>query len=382
MHGLDWDAIRAKYRRFVPFCGNRGDLNYLNGEMIAELNIGHTYVYGGDVDGTDYRVATGLLGVEFAADAGTPFFRIAHIVPGTPGNPGEHSPLAEPGCPIKIGDYLIAIDGEEVRTTDNPFAFLQNKSGSVITLTYNDQPSADDAKTWRITTLRSERGIRYREWVENNKAHVDQLSNGQVGYVHIPDMGAGGLVEFARYWYPQYYKKAFIIDVRYNGGGFTGDMIIDRLEREIWGMTQPREGKVWRDPERAFVGPWVVLINEDTGSNGEMFSEAIKIRKLAPIIGMRTWGGSIGIEAHQDLVDGGTVTPPQFGLYGLDRRWLIEGRGVEPDIEVQNMPGDVMRGKDAQLDAGLEHVLDEVKKNPVKLPVVPTYPDKSRPAGS
>ena len=378
MHGVDWDAIREKYRRFVPFCGSRDDLNYLIGEMIAELNIGHTYVYGGDTEGTDYSVATGLLGADFEIPAGSDFYRIAHIVPGTPGDASERSPLAEPGCPIKAGDYLIAIDGEEIRATDNLYAFLQNKSNAVVTLTYNDQPTAEGAKTHRIKTLGNEWAIRYREWVENNLAYVDKMTDGQVGYVHIPNMGADGLVEFAKYWYPQYYRKAFIIDVRYNGGGFTGDMIIDRLERKIFGMTQPREGKVWRDPERVFVGPWAVLINEDSGSNAEMFAEAVKIKQMAPIIGMRTWGGSIGIEAHQDLIDGGVVTPPQFGLYGLERQWLIEGRGVEPDIEVQNMPGDVLRGKDAQLDKGIENVTERIEQQPVELPSVPQYPDKSK----
>ncbi|MFQ5805933.1 MAG: S41 family peptidase, partial [Phycisphaerae bacterium] len=382
LHGLDWDATQKKYAQFLPFCGNRSDLNYLIGEMIAELNIGHTYVWGGDIKSDAKRVSTGLLGAEFTAEDGANYYRISHIVPNVPGDPSKRSPLDEPGCPIKAGDYLIAIDGEEVTTADNICMFLQNKSGRTVTLTYSDKPTPDGAKTYRLKTIGSERGIRYREWVEDNRAYVDKLTDGQVGYVHIPNMGQAGLIEFAKVWYPHYYKKAFIVDERYNGGGFTADMIIDRLEREIWGLTQPREGNPLRDPERVFVGPWVVLINEDTGSNGEMFAEAIKIKKLAPIIGMRTWGGSIGIEPHQNLVDGGGVTPPQFGLYGLDRQWLIEGVGVVPDIEVQNLPGDVMRGKDAQLDAAIEHVLQGLKENPVELPPPPMYPDKSRPRGS
>jgi tricorn protease len=382
MHGVDWEAMRGKYGRFVPFCGNRSDLNYLIGEMIAELNIGHTYVGGGDIRSDAKRVSTALLGMELATDDGAKYYRISHIVPGTPGDPGARSPLDEPGCPIGVGDYLIAIDGEEVTTADNPYEFLQHKADRIVALTYNDKPSPDDAETYRLKTVGSERTIRYREWVEKNRAYVERLTDGRVGYVHIPNMGEAGLIEFAKVWYPHYYKKAFIVDERYNGGGFTADMIIDRLERELWALTQPREGKPLRDPERCFHGPWVVLINEDSGSNGEFFAEAIKIKELAPVIGMRTWGGSIGIEPHQDLVDGGGVTPPQFGLYGLDGRWLIEGHGVEPDIEVQNMPGDVLRGQDAQLDAAIEYVLKELKKHPVELPGPPEYPDKSRPAGS
>ncbi len=382
MHGVDWPAVGEKYRKFVPFCGNRSDLNYLIGEMIAELNIGHTYVWGGDIERDGKNVSVGLLGADFAVEPDAKYYRIGHIIPNTPGDPDERSPLDEPGCPVKVGDYVIAIDGEEVTTADDPYKFLVNKANRVVTLTYNDKPSAEEAKKHRLTTIGGEAAIRYREWVENNRAYVAKATDGRVGYVHLPDMDASGLVEFARYWYPQYDKQAFLVDVRYNGGGFTGDMIIDRLERRIWGLTKPREGKIWRDPERVFAGPWIVLINEDTGSDGEMFAEAIKIKKLAPVMGMRTWGGAIGIEAHQPLLDGGTVTPPQFGLYGLDRKWLIEGIGVVPDIEVQNMPGDVMRGKDAQLDAAIENLTKRLNENPVELPAPPAYPDKSKPAES
>ena len=383
MHGLDWPAIREKYGRFVPFCGDRSDLNYLIGEMIGELNIGHTYVGGGDIQRDGKHVATGLLGADFATEEGSKYYRISHIVPGTPGDPGARSPFDEPGCPIKVGDYLIAIDDEEVTTADNLYMFLQNKSGRVVSIKYNDQPTAEGAKTQRVRTIGSEYTIRYREWVEGNRAYVDKMTNGQVGYVHIPDMGEDGLIEFARIWYPLYYKKGFIVDIRYNGGGFTGDMILDRIERKIWAMTQPREGKPLRDPERVFYGHWVCVQNEDTGSNGEFFGTAIQVKNMTKIIGMRTWGGSIGLEPHQDLVDGGGTTPPQFGLYSVDgKTWPIEGRGVEPDIEVQNMPGDVMRGKDAQLDAGIKYVLDKLAKEPMDLPPAPPYPNKSRPHGS
>ncbi|HVP10366.1 MAG TPA: S41 family peptidase, partial [Phycisphaerae bacterium] len=356
MHGLDWPAVREQYAKFVPFCGNRGDLNYLIGEMISELNIGHTYVSGGDTGGGGKSVSTGMLGAEFTLEPGAKFLKISHIIPGTPGDPGARSPLDEPGCPIKVGMYLIAIDGQPVPTAEHVFKALQTKSDAVVTLTYNDQPSAEGAKTYRTKTIGGENTLRYREWVEKNRKYVDEKSGGQIGYLHIPDMGASGLIEFAKAWYPQTHKKGFIIDERYNGGGFTADMVINRLAREMWAVTIPREGKLLRVPERVFHGSFVVLVNEDTGSDGEFFGEAIKILKLAPIIGMRTWGGAIGIEPHQDLVDGGSITPPQFGLYGLDRRWLIEGIGVVPDIQVQNMPGDVVRGKDAQLDAGMEHV--------------------------
>ena len=382
MHGHDWAAIHDKYARFVPYCGTRSDLNYLIGEMIAELNIGHTYVGGGDIAYNAKNVATGLLGADFVAEEGADYYRIAHIVPNSPGDPEHRSPLDEHGCPIKEGDYLIAVDGEPVTTADNPYRHLQNKRGRIVALTYNDEPNADGARIRRVRTLGSERAIRYREWVENNRRYVDEKTLGALEYLHVPDMGQGGLIEFAKVWHPHYYKQGFIIDVRYNGGGFTGDMIIDRLERRIWGLTQPREGKVLRDPERVFHGPFAVLINEDTGSNGEMFAEAIKLKRLGPVIGMRTWGGSIGMEPHQDLIDGGGVTPPQFGLYNLAGRWIIEGRGVEPHFDVQNEPGDVLRGIDAQLDKAIHLLTTQLEAYPIKWPTPPEYPDKSRPHGS
>jgi len=380
LHGVDWSAVGEKYRRFVPFCGNRSDLNYLIGEMISELNAGHTYVSGGDFGDGGQRVSTGLLGADFVTPPGAAYHQFAHIVPGNNWDPAEQSPLAAPDCPIRPGDYLIAIDGQEVKSSDNIYRHLENKLGKVVTLTYNTKPSADGAKTYRARTIGGEEAIRYREWVDNNRAAVARASNGAIGYVHIPDMGESGLIEFSKAWHAQHTRQGMIVDARYNGGGFTGDMIIDRMERRLWALTQPREGKTIRDPERVFHGHIVVLINEDTGSNGEYFSEAIKIKGLGTVIGMRTWGGAVGIEPHQNLVDGGGTTPPQFAPFGLCRKWLIEGHGVEPDIEVQNMPGEVVKGRDAQLEAGLKFLLDKIEKEPMKIPETPPYPDKSKKA--
>ena len=378
MHGVDWAATGEKYRKLIPHCANRNDLRYLIGEMIAELNIGHTYSFGGDIADNSKSVPTGYLGAEFSVERGSDYYRISHIIPGTSWVERERSPLDEPGCPIKEGDYLIAIDGREVTTEDNVFKYLQNKRNAVVTLLYNDKPSRDGAKRHRVKTIRSEGAIRYREWVDDNRAFVERVSGGKIGYLHFPNMGRSGLVEFARYWFPLHYKHGFIIDERYNGGGFTSQMIIDRLERVMWALTKPREGKVQNDPERCFYGHWAVVVNEDTGSAGEWFAESIKTRKLAPIIGMRTCGGAMGIELHQPLVDGGGTTPPQFGPYDLDQKWIIEGRGVEPDITVQNMPGDVLRGKDAQLEAAIANIQQRLATDPKEIPAVPAFPIKRK----
>jgi len=255
-----------------------------------------------------------------------------------------------------------------------------DRAGVPVELTVSARADGRDPRTVRVETLTSERSLRYRAWVEANLAYVTEQTAGRIGYLHLPNMMEAGLVEFARYWYPQFDRQAFIIDERNNGGGFVGDMIIDRLERELWAITQPREGGPGRNPERAFHGPVVVLIDEMTGSNGEYFAEAIKIKGLATLIGVRTWGGAVGIEPHQDLVDGGGTTPPQFGLYGLAGEWLIEGHGVEPDIRVMNDPAAVVRGEDPQLDAAIAHLQEilEQEGGRWRLPERPAYPDKSK----
>jgi tricorn protease len=349
--------------------------------MIAELNIGHTYVYGGDSQSHGEPPHTGLLGCDFAVDRPSGRIRIARILPGRDWDPSARSPLAEPGVNVHQGDFLLAVDGRPLAAGGNPYELLADRAGRLVELTVADNPEGKQPRTVLVQPLRGEGSLRYRAWVEANRRTVDEKSGGRLGYLHLPDMGEPGLVEFGAYWYPQSGKQGFIIDERDNGGGFVGDMIIDRLERVLWSMTIPREGGPGRNPERVFHGPLAVLISEDTGSNGEFFASAIRFRGLAPLIGMRTWGGATGIEPHQDLVDGGTVTPPQFGLYGMDGKWGFEGHGVDPDIQVQNMPARVVAGQDDQLDAAIKNVLDRLAGGGSKwaIPPVPAYPDKSKP---
>ncbi len=381
MHGVDWQAMYDKYAPFVAGCGTRGDLNYLIGEMISELNIGHTYIFGGDFeDGAD-RVGTGALGAMFTAEKGKDYYRISEILPGVSWDTRYRSPLASPGVPIKTGDYLIAIDGVPVNVGDNVYAHLIDKGRQMVSLTTNSSATNKGAVTTRVRALRSEFGLRYRDWVDNNLDHVTKKSDSRIGYIHLPNMGENGLVEFGRSYYPQTWKDAMIIDDRYNGGGFVGDMILDRLERVLWAVSKPREGGTGTNPERVHHGPVVVLIDGDTYSNGEFFAEAIKKLGLATTIGMRTWGGSTGIEPHQNMMDGGGTTPPQFGLYGMDGAWPIEGWGVEPDIVVVNLPNDVVAGKDAQLDYAIKFLLKQLADNKGKwdVPALPDYPDKAKP---
>jgi tricorn protease len=382
MHQVDWNAMGEKYRALVPFCGNRADLNYLIGEMIGELNAGHTYVYGGDRGfRTDQpRPSVGLMGVDFDVAAPGNYYRIAKILKGDNADPAARSPLFAPDCGVKGGDYLIAVDGAPVKRGDNVYAFFEGKLNHIVTITYNENPTPEEAKTFSFKPIASDMELRYRRWVEGCRTKVNAATEGQVAYLHLPDMGERGLVEFAKVYFAQHYKKGLIIDDRYNAGGFTADMILDRLERRLWSLTIPREGGILRNPENTFFGPKTLIINQDTGSCGEYFATAFRVKAMGKIVGMRTWGGAVGIEPHQDLADGGTVTPPQFAPYSpWTKEWYFEGWGVEPDVEVENMPADVLAGKDAQLEKAIEIVLGEIKEyyeDWDELPPPPDYPDK------
>jgi len=376
MHGVNWEKVGEKYRKFVPYCSTREDLNYLIGEMISELNAGHTYIYGGDLN-TSNRVSCGLLGADIVLENGYP--KIKHIIKTDVDDETAYSPLSEPGLGIKEGDFIIAVNGVPIEKNNNFYKYFIDKANKVVELTFNSKPTFEGAKTCLVKPISNEVNLRYKEWIRNNCAYVTEKTNGTVGYVHIPGMMENGLIEFARLFYPQYYKDGFIIDARYNTGGFTSKQIIDRLERRPYGFVKPREGGVLNAMERAFNGKLVLLINMDTGSDGELFGEAWKHHKLGTVIGIRTWGGAVGIEPHQTLIDGATCTPPQFGEFTAEGKWIIEGHGVDPDIVVFNMPGNVVKGIDEQLDKAIEVILKQIKESGNKTPDVPKYPDKSKP---
>ena len=377
MHGVDWQAVHDHYFPYVKECGTRNDVNYLIGEMIGELNVGHTYVWGGDIKDEAKKMPVTLLGCDLEFSGSYP--KIKKILRPSEADPELKSALAL--TPAKDGDYIVSVDKIDAGRGKNFYSLFENKTGWTE-IAVNDKPQVEGAKKFFVKPIRGEGGLRYRVWVDENREKVAKASGGNIGYIHIPDMGDSGLIEFARTYYAQLDKPGIIIDDRYNGGGFTGDMLISRLGRKTWAVTQPREGKPCTNPEAGLYSHVALMINEDTGSCGEFFAEAFRFRKFGKIFGMRTWGGAEGIEAHQDTIDGGTVTPPQFGLYSLDRKWLIEGRGTDPDVEVQNMPKDVLDGKDVQLDTVIKHLMDEIAKDPKDIPPTPPYPNKARPRGS
>jgi len=369
LHGHDWQALRARYRPLVEHVSTREDLNYLIGEMIAELNVGHAYVSDGDLQAPQ-RSKVALLGARFAADAERGRYRIARVFGGHNQEPKYRSPLTEVGVGIAPGDYLLAIDGRELTTRDNPYALLTDRGDQPVELLVNDRPETDGARRVLVEPIDDESPLIYLDWVERNRAYVDQQTDGRVGYLHIPDMGANGIYEFIKWFYPQLRKQGLIIDVRGNGGGNVSSMILQRLIRRPLAFGYQAHNE-WQDtyPPQAFNGPMVALISETSASDGDIFPYFFREAGLGPLIGKRTWGGVVGITGRGPLLDGGSVFVPEFGLGQPGRGWIIEGQGVAPDIEVENDP---TSSADAQLDRGIAEVLERIEADPpVFLPKPP-----------
>ncbi len=378
MHGLDWKAIHDKYAVLVPYVHNRNDLTYIIGEMIGELDIGHAYVGGGDRPEVK-RIYTGLLGARFQKDPKTGYFRIVKILDGATWSKDLQSPLLAPGVNVHVGDYILAIDGVPTNTVNNIYQLLVGKGGKEVELTVGQKPSLSSSRKVVVNALKSEADLYYYNWVQHNLKYVSEKTNGQVGYIHIPDMLSEGLNEFVKYFYPQLRKKALIIDDRGNGGGNVSPMIIERLRRQMimQGMARniPTTGPI---PEQTQVGPKVLLVNMYSASDGDLFAYQFQHYKIGPVIGVRTWGGVTGIRGSLPFIDGGFLNKPEFGHYSADgKRWIVEGHGVDPDIVVDDNPADIYRGKDAQLDKAIEVALKLMKKYPQKITPHPPFPDKS-----
>ncbi len=379
MHGLDWEATKKKYEALLPYVRTREDLTYIIGEMIGELNIGHSYVGGGDVEKTP-QVGIGYLGAEYNLDK-SGFYQITKILKGRNWEEKTRSPLTEPGIDVKAGEYLIAIDGKTLSADYSPWKALVNKDGKYVTITVNSKPSEDGAKDFTVKTLKNEADLRYFNWVEHNRHIVDSLSNGQIAYIHVPDMGVdNGLKEFVKYFYPQVRKKGLIIDDRYNGGGNVSPMIIERLRRILLIVGIARNAQVvTTKPSAVMTGPIVCLVNELSASDGDLFPYQFKEAKIGKVIGKRTWGGVIGIRGSLNFLDGGYLYKPEFANFSPQGKWAIEGHGVDPDIVVDNNPAKEWEGIDEQLIKGVQVVLEEMKNNTKpQIPTVPPYPDKSK----
>jgi tricorn protease len=377
MHGYDWKAIGDRYRTLLPYVAHRSDLNYVLGEMVAELNIGHTYIQGGDFEIPD-RPKVALPGARFALDEKAGRYRIAKIFAGENEEARYRAPLTEVGVDAHVGDYVLAIDGEDLKGSDNPYRLLRYKTDPV-TLTLNSKPTAEGARKVTFTPIFDESALLYLDWTTGNRAMVAKATNGRVGYIHIPDMGAEGAYEFIKWWYPQIRKEGMIVDVRNNGGGNISQWIIMRLSNKLLGTRFGHFGnKAQTYPNSVFYGHQVCLISETSASDGDIFPARFRKAGLGPLIGKRTWGGVTGITGLGPLLDGGMVFVPIQGTNDTDGSWIIEGHGVDPDIEVENDPAAVIAGHDQQLERGIAEVLKAMEKQPMVLPTRPPDPVKTK----
>jgi len=378
MHGYQWEALQERYQTLLGDVAHRSDLNYVIGEMIAELNVGHAYIQGGDWE-TPERARVALLGADLELDKAAGRYRFARIFRGQNEEPVYRAPLGEVGVDVSQGDYLLAIDGRELGPLDNPYAFLRNKADRPVELSVGATPDRAAARRVSIRPITDESKVRYLDWVEGRRAVVTQATGGRVGYLHVPDMGGDGIYEFIKWYYPQIDKQGLIVDVRGNGGGNVSQMLIERLGQKLLGTGFSRTSdEPGTYPEAVFHGHLVCLLNEDSASDGDIFPAMFRQAGLGPLIGKRSWGGVVGITSHGPLLDGGAVFVPEFSTNGPDGAYIIEGEGVTPDIVVENDPPAVIAGRDPQLERAIEEVLKRIEADPRRLPARPPDPVKTQ----
>ena len=379
MHGYDWMSLRRQYGQLLEFVGHRSDLNYVLGEMVSELNVGHAYIAGGDWAEPE-RAKVALAGCRFELDKPSGRYKISKIFAGHNEEEKYRSPLTEIGVDARVGDFLLAIDGENVDLHENPYRLLRNKADRPVELTLNDKPEEAGARKVVFRPISSETDLVYLDWVEGNRDRVDKLSNGKLAYIHLPNMGAEGIREFVKWYYGQIRKSGLILDDRGNGGGNVSQMVLERLRRTLLGTEYSRNNEYpGTYPATVFTGPMVCLLNENSASDGDIFPWMFREAKLGPLIGKRSWGGVVGISGHGPLIDGGSVSVPEHGHADASGKWAVEGTGVDPDIVVENDPASVIAGRDPQLERAVEEVLKALAAGKHGVPPRPEPPVKTKP---
>lgn len=389
MHGVDWNAVGERYLAMVDDANSREDVGYIISEMISELNVGHAY-YQGREGGGGPSLSVGMLGVDWdtgIGEDGTPVYRFKRIIAGAPWDADARNPLQELGVDVKEGEYLLAINGQPLDTSKDPWAAFQGLANRTVVLTVGPNPTHDDkARDVVIKPRGSEDNLRYRDWIETNRRYVAEKSGGKVGYIYVPDTGRGGQSDLVRQFQGQRFKPALLIDERWNGGGQIPTRFIEMMNRPITNYWARRDHQDWVWPPDSHHGPKAMLINGLAGSGGDMFPWLFKRNKLGPLVGTRTWGGLVGITGNPGLIDGAGLSVPVFAFYKTDGTWGIEGHGVDPDIEVLDDPG-VMKGGvsrggvDPQIDKAVELLLKDLADNPPKTPSRPPYPEYRRGMG-
>jgi len=374
LHEVDWAEMKERYGKLLDDAVTRWDVNFVLGELIAELNASHTYRGGGDLEQPRER-GVGLLGADLALENGA--YRITRILAGAPHDSEARSPLAEPGVNVKEGDYLLAVNRVPVDTTRAPWAALAGLAGKTVLLTVNATPTMTGAREVLVDTLEDEYRLRNLAWIEEKRRKVEQATGGRVGYVYVPDTGRNGQTELVRQLRGQVTTEGLIVDERFNSGGQIPDRFVELLNRPVYNYWAVRDGRDWQWPPVAHVGPKVMLINGWSGSGGDCFPFYFREAGLGPLIGTRTWGGLIGISGTPPLIDGGGVTAPTFSIYSTKGEWIIEGHGVEPDIEVVDDPAKMVDGGDPQLDRAIAEVMRRLAADPPVRPKRPAYTDRS-----
>lgn len=376
MHGVNWKAMRDKYAQFLPDVATRSDLNRVIQWLCSELAVGHHRGGGGDNFIEAKPIPGGLLGADYEVASGR--YRFKKIYGGLNWNPTLRAPLTEPGLNVKVGEYLLAVDGRPLAPPTNLYSAFENTANRSIEITVGPSADGKGARHITVVPVASEDALRNRDWVEGNIRKVDAATGGRVAYVYVPNTAGLGHTYFKRYFYPQSYKDAIIIDERFNGGGSLADYYIELLQKQEIAWWAMRYGADMKTPSASIQGPRAMLIDETAGSGGDLLPWMFRKNKLGPLIGKRSWGGLVGILGFPVLLDGGTITAPNLAFWTREGGWGVENEGVAPDIEVDQNPADVIAGRDPQLEKAIEVIKAELAKTPPSRPARPPYPDKSR----
>ncbi len=372
MHGLDWEAIKEKYLIFLPDVSCRGDLYRVMQWMFSELAVGHHHFNSrGDRLNKPKKVKGGLLGADYKITDNR--YQFAKIYGGLNWTPDLRSPLTEPGVNVKVGEYLLAVNGVQLSASDNLYGFFENTADKIVELTVGPNSNGTASRKVKVVPVSNEQALRNRDWVEGNIKKVDKATDGQVAYVYVPNTASTGHKYFKRYFFPQVNKKAVIIDERHNGGGQLADYYIDILKRPYQSHWNFRYGKDIKMPSGSIQGPKVMLIDETAGSGGDYLPWMFRKFGLGALIGKRTWGGLVGVLGFPEFIDGGSVSAPNLAFWNEDG-FGIENEGIAPDIEVEQWPKEVIEGHDPQLEKAIEVVMEELISNPPVYPVRPEYP--------
>lgn len=372
LHGLNLAETSKHYEPYLENIGSRIDFSYLLSEMLGEISVGHMYIRTPN-DPPSEEGKVGLLGADYTIENGR--YRFKHIYQGENWNPQLRAPLTQPGVNVKEGDYLLNVNGRELKPTDEIFELFAGTADKSTVLRVGPTADGKGARNVTVVPIENEIALRNRAWIYANLEKVDKMSGGRVAYVYLPDTGFGGYTAFNRYFFAQVGREGAVIDERFNGGGAAADYVIDYLRRPLANYWMTREGKDFTTPEGAIFGPKTMIINEYAGSGGDALPWYFRDAKLGPLVGKRTWGGLVGIYDYPQLMDGGAVTAPRVAFYNRNGQWDVENHGVDPDVEVEITPKDWMSGRDPQLEKAVSLVLDNLKKTPLPVARRPEFPN-------